>query len=166
MVLLPGVFAADQNLKIGDKVPDFVLEGADGQQYRLDKMGGKTVILVLSPRKVGDDGDRLVNMLMKSFPKNEGLEIFTVFDMLGIPFFITDDFVRGKVREKQENHPVTILMDWKQKVNNLLGANEDEIDVFIIDPSGFLVSHQVGTYSEHKLNLLIKEIKKTSKSSN
>lgn len=55
-------------------------------------------------------------------------------------------------------------MDWDQKVNTLLNSNEDETDVLIVDPHSILVSHQAGPYSEHKLNILRKEIEKTTKS--
>lgn len=154
MVLIPEVLAAKQNIKIGDKVPNFVLENTDGKQYELDKMRGKIIILVLGPKKTEENNIKWVKMLLHSFPKSDSLKIFTVVDMRGIPIFITDDFVRGKVKEKQHKHPVTILMDWKQKVNNMLGADKNETNIFIIDANGILVSHQVGTYSEEKLRLL------------
>jgi len=141
-------------VKIGEQVPNFVLEGADGNQYELEKMNGKVIILIMGSRKTSENNDRWVKMLQQTFPKDDSLEIFLVFDMRGIPFFISKGFVRGKVKEKQKEHPVTILMDWGQKVNKLLGADKDKTDIFAIDPGGVLVSHQVGTYSEKKLRLL------------
>lgn len=156
LVFVPKILAAKSQIKINERVPNFVLESADGIQYELKKMKKKTVILIMAPRKVEDDRNRWVKMLLKSFPQNDSLQIFSVLDMRGIPFFITDDFVREKVKEKQDKHPVTILMDWKQKVNNLFGANEKETDIFVIGAGGVLVSHQVGTYSEHKLNCIKK----------
>jgi len=166
MVLIPDVLVAKQNIKIGDKVSNIALEGADGKQYELEQMKGKTVIFVMAPREVEDDRNRWVKMLLKSFPQNNNLQIYSVLDMRGIPFFITDYFVRGKVKEKQEMHPVTILMDWKQKVNNLLGADKNETNIFIIDANGILVSSQVGTYSEVKLRLLKDRIIDTIESDN
>ena len=147
---------AEAKVNISEKVPNFVLEGTDGEQYELEQMKGKTVILVMAPRKTEDDRNKWVEMLLKSFPQNDSLQIFTVFDMRGIPFIMTDNFVRGKVKEIQDKHPVTILMDWKQKVNKLLGANKKDIEIFIIDAAGVLVSHEVGAYSDEKL-ILIKD---------
>lgn len=157
---------AEAKVNIGKKAPNFVLEGADGTKYELKQMKGKTIILIMAPRKVEDDRNRWVKMLLKSFPPNDSLQIFTVFDMRGIPFFITDDFVRGKVKEKQEKHPATILMDWKQKVNKLLGANEDETDIFVFDAAGVLVCHEVGAYNDEKLILVKDKILKILQTEN
>lgn len=164
--LFPILTIAEAKINIGEKVPNFVLESADGTQYELKQMKGKTVILIMTPRKMEEDRNKWVEMLLKSFPKNDSLQIFTVFDMRGIPFFITDDFVRGKVKEKQEKHPATILMDWKQKVNKLLGANEDETDIFVFDAAGVLVCQEVGAYSDEKLILVKDKILKVLQTKN
>ena len=40
----PGSAAAD-DLKVGDKAPDFTLPGTDGKTYSLPQLKGKTVVL-------------------------------------------------------------------------------------------------------------------------
>lgn len=165
-IFCPIVTYAEAKVNIGKKAPNFVLEGADGTKYELKQMKGKTVILIMTPRKMEEDRNKWVEMLLKSFPPNDSLQIFTVFDMRGIPFIITDNFVRGKVKEKQNKHPVTILMDWKQKVNKLLGANEDETDIFVINAGGVLVSHIVGAYNDEKLILVKDKILKILQTEN
>ncbi|MCK5242658.1 hypothetical protein KAR34_09420 [bacterium] len=62
------------------------------------------------------------------------------------------NFVIGKIKKKK--CPVTMLMDWEQKVNKLLGTNKAETDVLIIAADGVLVSHMAGPYSEEKLQMV------------
>jgi peroxiredoxin Q/BCP len=42
------VFADD--LKVGDKAPDFTLPGSDGRTYSLSDLKGKTVVLAWFPK--------------------------------------------------------------------------------------------------------------------
>ncbi len=150
---------ADSNVKIGDNIPNFVLEGADGKQYKLEQMKGKIIILVMGPKKKEENNNKWIEMLLQAFPKSDSLKIFEVFDMRGIPFFISDNFVRGKIKKMQGEHPVTILMDWDQKVNELLGTDKKETDIFVISQDGVLISHKVGAFSQEKLRLLKDKIK-------
>lgn len=57
MVLVPlcagalmagGAFA--QDLKVGDKAPDFKLQGSDGKTHSLSDLKGKTVVLAWFPK--------------------------------------------------------------------------------------------------------------------
>jgi thioredoxin-dependent peroxiredoxin len=57
MVLVPfcagalmagGAFADD--LKVGDKAPDFTLQGTDGKTYSLSELKGRTVVLAWFPK--------------------------------------------------------------------------------------------------------------------
>ncbi len=45
LLLLVQVLPADAQLKVGDKVPDFELEGIDDETYKLSDFTGKVVIL-------------------------------------------------------------------------------------------------------------------------
>ena len=95
------IFACSE-VKIGEKFPNFVLEGADGNQYELEQMKGKVIILVMGPRDQTENNTKWAELLKQTFQENDSLEVFSVFDMRGIPFFISKGFVRGKVKEKQE----------------------------------------------------------------
>ncbi|MCD4814640.1 hypothetical protein K8S19_13230 [bacterium] len=149
-----GVAESTVLVEVGDKVPDFVIEGADDKSYELGQMKGKVIILVMGPKAKEENSENWVKMLLQTFPPNDSLEIFSVFDMQGIPFFITRNFVIGKIKEIHQKSPVTILMDWEQKVNKLLGADKDETDVLVIAADGVLVSHVAGPYSEDKFQLV------------
>ena len=47
-VLMTPAFADE--LKIGDKAPDFTLKGSDGKTYSLADLKGKTVVLAWFPK--------------------------------------------------------------------------------------------------------------------
>ncbi|MDA3938540.1 MAG: redoxin domain-containing protein [Spirochaetia bacterium] len=152
--LQPITIFADSNIMIGDNIPNFELEGADGKQYTLEQMKGKITILVMGPKKTEDNNNKWIEILQQAYPENEGIEIFSIMDMRGIPFFITDNFVRGKVEEMQAVQSVTLLMDWDQKVNELLGADKDQTDIFVISRDGVLIDHKIGDFSQEKLKLV------------
>jgi peroxiredoxin Q/BCP len=47
-VLMTSAFADE--LKVGDKAPDFKLQGSDGKTYSLAEMKGRTVVLAWFPK--------------------------------------------------------------------------------------------------------------------
>jgi peroxiredoxin Q/BCP len=44
LAVLAGAAAAD--LKVGDKAPDFTLQGSDGKTYSLDQFKGKSAVVI------------------------------------------------------------------------------------------------------------------------
>ena len=146
------------NVDIGEQVPDFTLTDVEDNKYKLEKMRGKIIILVMGPRSKDENNTWWAEKLDEVYSENDTLEIFTVLDMQGIPFMITREFVIGKVKEKQENHAVTLLLDWKQKVNKLLGAEKKETDIFVIDANSILIHYQKGKYSEEALSVVKNKI--------
>jgi len=47
--MMTGAAAADE-LKVGDKAPDFTLPGTDGKTYSLTQLKGKNVVLAWFPK--------------------------------------------------------------------------------------------------------------------
>ena len=47
---LVSTMAFAQELKVGDKAPDFTLQGSDGKMHRLADYKGKTVVLAWFPK--------------------------------------------------------------------------------------------------------------------
>ena len=47
-LMASGAFA--QDLKVGDKAPDFSLQGTDGKTHSLSELKGKTVVLAWFPK--------------------------------------------------------------------------------------------------------------------
>lgn len=47
---LIGTMVSAQELKVGDKAPDFTLPGSDGKSHSLAELKGKTVVLAWFPK--------------------------------------------------------------------------------------------------------------------
>ena len=45
-----GTMVSAQELKVGDKAPDFTLPGSDGKSHSLAELKGKTVVLAWFPK--------------------------------------------------------------------------------------------------------------------
>ena len=171
------VFAKSKvKVKVGDKVPNFTLEGIDGKQYELKKMKGKVVVLVMASRKLDEETDHWLLELHNAFKEEVNkkekskINIFEVADMRSVPRFMPKAVVRRLAKkfmqEEKEKLPFTkiILFDWKQKVNKLLGAEKDKVDIFVIDKKGILAHHQVVPYSKKNFPILKSKVEETLKS--
>ena len=147
---------------MGDKIPNFTLEGIDDKQYELAKMKGKVVVLVLGGKKVDEETDRWLLELHNAFKeanKEKGnIKIFEVGDMTRAPRFMPKAIVRRLAKkfmqDKKHPFPKIILLDWKQKVHKLLGAEKDKVDIFVIDKKGLLAHHQAVPYSKKNFSIL------------
>ncbi len=113
LILHSSLVFAETNVKIGDKVPNFIITDANDKEYELEKMRGKIIVLIMGPRSKDENSTWWAEKLDEVYSENDTLNIFTVLDLRGIPFVITKDFVIGKVKEKQEHYAVTLLLDWK-----------------------------------------------------
>ena len=155
-------------VRIGEEVPNFVLEDVDENRYELEQMKGKVVILIMGSKSTEEDINRWAEVLQQTFSNNDSLEIFTVAEMRNIPFFVSKSFIRKKVKEKlkKDNFPLTTLLDWDQKVNNLLGADKDKVDIFAINKKGILTHHQIVPYSKENFSILKSKIEEALKSGN
>ncbi len=49
-LVLGGAAIASAELKVGDKAPDFELQGTDGKSYRLSDLKGQAVVLAWFPK--------------------------------------------------------------------------------------------------------------------
>ena len=49
-LVLSGAAIASAELKVGDKAPDFELQGTDGKSYRLSDLKGQAVVIAWFPK--------------------------------------------------------------------------------------------------------------------
>lgn len=162
-------------VKVGEKFPNFKLEGTDDKQHELEKMKGKVFVLIMGSKKLDEENDRWLYALGAAFKEkiekeDSELKIFQVADMRGIPRFMPKSTVRRLAKKfmKDEKLPFTkiVLFDWKQKVNELLGADKDKVDIFVVDKKGILAHHQVAPYSAESSSALKSKIEEALKSGN
>ena len=165
MLLQPSsVFAGSEDkVSVGGKVPNFTLEGTDDKQHELEKMKGNVVVLVMGSRELEEEEDRWMVALFHAFKeemeKEEGgITLLKVADMRSVPRFMPKSVVRKLAKKfvRDEELPFTnvMLFDWKQKVNKLLGADKDKVDIFVVDKNGILSHHQVVPFSEANFSVL------------
>ena len=148
----------EESLKIGTPVPD-------DKEYSLDVLIGKeeehkrVLILVMGDRKVREDANKWAKELHKLHGKNEDIAMLMVADLRDLPFFVTEKLVKWGT--KRDKLPVTIVLDWKGKVNAQYKTSQKKTDIFIVDRNGKLAYHQIDQYSEEVMKKLQTELQKT-----
>ena len=175
LLIQPSLVFAGSKIGVGDQVPNFTLEGTDDKQHELEKMKGNVVALIMGSRELEEEEDRWMVALFHTFKeemeKEEGgIQLFEVADMRSVPRFMPKAVVRRLAKQfmRDEALPFTnvMLFDWKQKVNELLGAEKDKVDIFVVDKKGILVHHQVVPYSETNFSVLKAVIEEALKPGN
>lgn len=140
-------------LTVGSNAPDFTLQDAEDHVYELTKMRGEVVVLFFGSRSLRTQNRTWAKGLKEAFPDREKLAILMVADMRGIPFFLTQSFIKGTM--KRDPPPVPLLLDWGQKVNTLFGTKKDAITIVVIDAHGIAVHIQHNaTYSQEAFEQL------------
>lgn len=144
-----------ESLKPGDQAPKFVLRDAYDREYSLDMLLNKEkkiIILIMGNRSVRKHNDRWAIELDRLYGKNEGIAIFMIADLRGLPFFATESVVKWGV--KREKPPVTLLLDWGGKVNELYNTQKGKSNLFIIDRSGKISYYNIGKYSSEVIKAI------------
>jgi len=167
------VFAKSKvKVKVGDKVPNFTLEGTDDKKHELKKMKGKVVVLVFGTRKLDEETDRWLLELHNAFKEaNKEESSLNIFEVVGdMPRFMPKAVVKKLAKkfmlDKKLPFPKIVLFDWGKKISKLLGADEDKVNIFVIDKEGILAHYQAVPYSEENFSALKSIIEETLKSEN
>jgi hypothetical protein len=172
IILTPYAFAEEKDkkeegFKIGDPAPIFTLKDADDKEHSLELIMGKdeenrkTVILIVGDRKVRKEANKWAKELHKIYEKNEEVALLMVADLRDLPFFVTEGMVKWGT--KRENLPVTIVLDWGGKVNELYKAKRSKPNLYIIDKEGKVAFHQVGKHSEEFIKKLQAKVQESLK---
>lgn len=138
LILLFGSLAQSQDSPktggIDSPAPAFDLEDAYGRQYASAGMRDNYVFLLFGPRKQAEAKRRWAQSVLDAFPDRNDTQVYMVADMRDVPFFITRDFVKGRIRK--ENFPVPLLLDWDQVAHGSFGIQPKGIEIVVIDPAG------------------------------
>lgn len=147
-----GAFGAER-MTVGDEVPNFVLQDADNNAYELAKMRGSPVVLLLGTRELRGENRKWAAAWREALANRASVKILMVADMRGIPFFLSEEFIKARIRSEQQ--PVPLLLDWEQKVNQLLGTEAGKINIFVISPDGLVWHRETSLrYSEEDFDRL------------
>jgi|GEM_PF-743424 len=157
----------EEGFKIGDPAPKFTLKDADDKEYSLELILGKdeenrkAVILIMGNRKVREEANKWAKDLHKIYEKNEEVALLMVADLRNLPFFVTEGMVKWGT--KRENLPITIVLDWGGKVNELYKAKRSKPNLYIINKNGKVAFHQVGKHSEEFIKKLQAKVQESLK---
>lgn len=155
----------EKDLKVGDKAPKFILKDADDKEYSLDqflkreKDPIKVLILIIGDRSTRESGNKWASEFNKLYEKNKDIAMLMIADLRGLPFFVTEGLVKWGV--KQEKTPVTILLDWDGKVNQLYKTEKGKSNIVIINSKGIISMYHKENYSDEafkKVTAKIQEI--------
>lgn len=165
IILVFFLMASDEGLKVGDKAPKFLLKDADDKEFSLDqilrkeKEPIKVLILIIGDRSTRESGNKWAAEFHKLYEKNKDIVILMIADLRGLPFFVTEGIVKWGV--KHEKTPVTILLDWDGKVNQLYRTERGKSNIVIVNDKGLISLYYKGNYSEEafkKVTAKIQEI--------
>ncbi len=140
-------------LKVGEQVPDFILQDAEDQEHALKKMRGKVVFLIMGHRKIREEDDKWGQAFQKDYGEDDQIIAYIVADMRSVPAFVPKGFVKRQLRKNKP--PVTLLLDWKGKVHQAYHTQKEKPNLYVIDPEGKLAFHtesnfDTGTYQKLK----------------
>lgn len=175
MVLLCTVAFAKEELKIGMDAPDFALKDAEDKDYRLKEMRGDVVILIMGNSKTRKETDKWAKAIKKDYSKyekppserkkqpalecREGLKIFIIADMRGVPRFVPKGFIKGWL--KMNKPPATLLLDWDGKTHIAYKTQKRKPNIFIISKVGKIAYRINANYDEETYKKVKVEIKRT-----
>ncbi len=132
-------------MKINDKAPDFTLNDAGGNDWKLSEQRGKTVVLLFYP---GDNTPVCTKQLC-AVRDNWADYAATGALVVGIS---TDSEASHRGFVEKHNLPLTLLSDASGEVSKLYGASSwipgrSARAVVVIDKTGVVRHHQVQSLS-------------------
>lgn len=162
IILVFFLMASDKELKVGDEAPKFLLKDADDKEFSLDqilrkeKEPIKLLILIIGDRSTRESGNKWAAEFHKLYEKNKDIVILMIADLRGLPFFVTEGIVKWGV--KREKTPVTILLDWDGKVNQLYRTERGKSNIVIVNDKGLISLYYKGNYSEEAFKKVMAKI--------
>jgi peroxiredoxin Q/BCP len=136
---LNNVMSQTNKLKVGDKVPDFVLKDQNNNDFNIADFRGKQILVIYFYPK-----DDTPGCTTEACSFRDTFEVFTDLNVkvIGIS---TDNVSSHKKFEEKYNLPFTLLADTNKKVQKLFGVPKSFLGMipgrvtYIIDKQGSIV---------------------------
>jgi len=136
---LNNVMSQTNKLKVGDKVPDFVLKDQNNNDFNIADFRGKQILVIYFYPK-----DDTPGCTTEACSFRDTFEVFTELNVkvIGIS---SDNVVSHKKFEEKYNLPFTLLADTNKKVQKLFGVPKSFLGMipgrvtYIIDKQGSIV---------------------------
>lgn len=132
--------------KVGDAAPDFTLNDAEDQEYSLEKLQDKIVLLIMGNRKIRKEDDKWAEAFQKDYRDNKRIVAYIVADMRSVPGFVPKGFIKRQL--KKDKPPVTLLLDWKGKVHQAYHTQKEKPNLYLIHPDGQIAFHIKANFAQ------------------
>jgi peroxiredoxin len=129
--------------QVGDKAPDFTLEGIDGKSLSLSDFHGKAIVVIFTHVNCSNCEDQMSYIKAVSQSASEGLVVLTVY------FFSPTNVVREYVvKERLTDFPV--LLDPVGKAAAKYGVEHVAPVNIFIDAEGIIREIRYGAFHSEK----------------
>ena len=148
--------------KVGNDAPDFTLEDAKGQEHVLQKMRGKTVLLIMGNRKIRKEDDKWAEAFRKDYDGYKQIVAYIVADMRSVPGFVPKRFIKSQLIKSKP--PVTLLLDWKGKAHQAYRTQKKKPNLYLIHPKGQIAFHIKANFDKKTYQQLKKAVNEIQQS--
>ncbi|HIM12274.1 TPA: redoxin domain-containing protein [Candidatus Poribacteria bacterium] len=124
-------------LKVGEAAPDFILRSVDGQEYSTKKLSGKIIVLIMGNRKIRKEDNEWGEIIQEDFERNDRVAAFIIGDMRSVPSFVPKSFLKKQLKKKPA--PVTFLLDWVGKVHQQYKTQPKLPNLYVIGLTGRII---------------------------
>ena len=124
-------------LKVGEAAPDFILRSVDGQEYSTKKLSGKIIVLIMGNRKIRKEDNEWGEIIQEDFERNDHVAAFIIGDMRSVPSFVPKSFLKKQLQKKPA--PVTFLLDWVGKVHQQYKTQPKLPNLYVIGLTGRII---------------------------
>jgi hypothetical protein len=156
------VSSADE-LKVGDKAPDFKMKDSAGKEYSLEdpRFKGKVLYIAYVDPDERDTNNHVEDALKKE--SDSGALDKTRYDGFGfanlkatsLPNFI----LKALIKSKQEKTGAVVLLDYDYTILNLWGLKNDSSEIVVLDKERICRYKYSGRLPLEELAKMIKIIK-------
>ena len=103
------VASTQEQLKIGEVAPDFILKSIDNKEYSTRKLQGKIIVPIMGNRKIRKEDNKWGKIIQKDFERNHHVATFIIGDMRSVPKFVPKNLIKKHMQKKHTT--ATFLLD-------------------------------------------------------
>ena len=131
------VASAQEQLKIGEVAPNFILKSINGKEYSTRKLRGNIIALIMGNRKIRKEDNKWGKIIQKDFERNHHVATFIIGDMRSVPRFVPKNLIKKHMQKKPTT--ATLLLDWQGKVHQQYKTQPKFPNLYVISPTGKII---------------------------
>lgn len=126
---------------------DFTLETSSGKKDSLSNYRGKVVVIFYEDRMHVETNIK-TKLAIEKYGAEHQLQdkvaVLAIANLKGLDFNPARDIARNAIRGMAQRFDVSIWMDWKGQLIDLLGVADENANVVVIDKQGVLTWKKTG----------------------